>query len=63
MEKTNETIKQLDDRVLPILKEVTGEDLGVEPEKWKKWWAIELGYLREVEPEATAAKPADAATP
>ncbi len=47
VERTNQTIKQLDERVLPILKEITGQDLGVEPEQWKKWWAIELGYLTE----------------
>jgi len=47
VERTNAAINQLDDRVLPILKKVTGQDFGVEPDKWKKWWATELGYLKE----------------
>jgi tetratricopeptide (TPR) repeat protein len=60
VERTNQTIKQLDERVLPILKEITGQDLGVEPEKWKKWWAIELGYLSEPDSDSKGAKPTPA---
>jgi Pretoxin HINT domain len=60
VERTNQTINQLDDRVLPILKEMTGQDLGVAPEKWKKWWAIELGYLAEPDVDSKDAKPAPA---
>ena len=61
VERTNVTINQLDERVLPVLKEVTGQDFGVEPAKWKKWWATELGYLPEREPDPKDAKPAVAA--
>jgi hypothetical protein len=60
VERTNQTIEQLDERVLPILKEITGQDLGVEPEKWKKWWAIELGYLAEPDADPKDAKPTPA---
>ena len=58
VERTNKTIQQLDERVLPILKEITGQDLEVEPEKWKKWWAIELGYLTEPDSDSKDSKDA-----
>ncbi len=61
VEMTNKTIKQLNERVLPVLKEVTGEDFGVEPEKWKKWWAIELGYLSESDSDSKTEKTSGAA--
>ena len=34
----------LNDRTLPVLTAITGQDLGVEPEKWKSWWTDQLGY-------------------
>ena len=40
----NAQIKQLNDRVLPIVTTMTGQDLGAEPEKWKAWWTDQLGY-------------------
>ena len=35
LDATNDAINLFNDRALPVLKAVTGQDLGVEPEKWK----------------------------
>jgi Pretoxin HINT domain len=45
VEATNVGINQLNARVLPVLGMITGQDLGVEPEKWKAWWTDQLGYV------------------
>jgi len=45
VETANAGINQVNDRVIPILKTCTGQDLGVEPEKWKSWWTDQLGYV------------------
>jgi hypothetical protein len=42
---TNAQITEVNGRVLPVLKLITGQDLGVEPEKWKTWWTDQLGYV------------------
>ena len=44
IEQTNQGIRELDDRVLPLVKTVTGQDFGTDQEAWKKWWTDELGY-------------------
>ena len=44
VEATNAGINLYDDRALPVLKAITGQDLGVEPDKWKSWWSDQLGY-------------------
>jgi tetratricopeptide (TPR) repeat protein len=44
IEQINSQFKQLNDRVLPIMTRLTGQDLGAEPEKWKGWWTDQLGY-------------------
>jgi tetratricopeptide (TPR) repeat protein len=44
VEATNAGINIYDDRALPVLKATTGQDLGVEPDKWKNWWSDQLGY-------------------
>ena len=59
VQTANAGINQVNDRVLPILKTVTGQDLGVEPEKWKSWWTDQLGYayqsnLTETKPTYTS---------
>ena len=36
LQTTNEGINLCNDHTLPVLKAITGQDLGVEPEKWKK---------------------------
>jgi Pretoxin HINT domain len=45
LETTNAQITQVNEGVLPLLKTVTGQALGVEPEKWKGWWTDQLGYV------------------
>ena len=47
LDATNDAINLFNDRALPVLKAVTGQDLGVEPEKWKNWWIDQLGYHYE----------------
>jgi tetratricopeptide (TPR) repeat protein len=44
LESVNDRISELNDRTLPVLKAVTGQDLGPAPEKWKGWWTDQLGY-------------------
>ena len=31
--------------MLPVLKTLTGQELGPEPEGWQKWWTDQLGYV------------------
>ncbi len=45
VETTNSQIGDLNGRVLPVLKMVSGQDFGAEPEKWKTWWTDQLGYV------------------
>jgi len=45
LEATNAQIAQVNAGVLPLLKTITGQELGVEPEKWKGWWTDQLGYV------------------
>jgi hypothetical protein len=45
VETTNAGINELNGRVLPVLGMITGQDLGVDPEKWNAWWADQLGYI------------------
>ena len=45
VEAANAQINQVDDRVLPILKALTGHDLGIDPDSWRKWWTDQLGYV------------------
>ena len=47
VEATNERINLFNDRTLPVLKAITGQALGAEPEKWKGWWTDQLGYTYE----------------
>ncbi len=44
LEEINDQINKLNDRVLPVVKTLTGQDLGHEPDKWKGWWTDQLGY-------------------
>ena len=45
IEATNDGINMCNDRTLPVLKAITGHDLGDDPEKWNSWWTDQLGYV------------------
>jgi hypothetical protein len=49
LQTTNDGISLCNDHTLPVLKAITGQDLGVEPEKWKNWWTDQLGYAYQSE--------------
>ncbi len=51
----NADIRQLNDRVLPIVTAMTGKNLGAEPEKWKAWWTDQQGYAYQSK--STTTKP------
>ncbi len=42
VKQANEGISQTNARVLPVLKAITGLDLGIDREKWKSWWMRQL---------------------
>jgi hypothetical protein len=44
VESWNEGIREVNDRVLPLVKTVTGQDLGTDQDAWLKWWNDQLGY-------------------
>jgi hypothetical protein len=44
VELTNSTIRELNDRVLPVAKTVTGKDFGSDRDAWLGWWTDQLGY-------------------
>jgi hypothetical protein len=43
IESVNAEIQQANDRVLPVLQELTGQELGPDPEAWRSWWADAQG--------------------
>ncbi len=45
VEAVNKQLNQMNDRVLPVLKTLTGQELGPDPEPWRKWWTDQLGYV------------------
>jgi Pretoxin HINT domain len=45
LDTANAQMTQVNDRVLPVLTKLTGNDFGNEPESWKKWWTDQLGYV------------------
>jgi hypothetical protein len=44
VESWNQGIREVNDRVLPLVKNVTGQDFGSESDAWRKWWNDQLGY-------------------
>ena len=44
VELTNSSIRELNDRVLPVAKTVTGKDFGADRDAWRGWWTDQLGY-------------------
>ncbi len=55
LERYNAPIKELNDRVLPILKEVAGSDLGDSQETWQRWWVDQIGFT--IMPQRASDKP------
>jgi hypothetical protein len=56
LEAINQQITSINSRVLPIVRAVSGQTLGAEPDKWKSWWSDQLGYAFQ------ASKPASKPT-
>jgi hypothetical protein len=44
IEITNAGIRELNDRVLPVARTVTGQDFGTDRDAWLGWWNDQLGY-------------------
>jgi hypothetical protein len=44
VELTNSSIRELNDRALPVAKAATGKDFGADREAWMGWWTDQLGY-------------------
>jgi hypothetical protein len=44
IEMTNSQISSVNDRTLPVLTALTGQNIGADSEKWSGWWADQLGY-------------------
>jgi hypothetical protein len=68
IENTNAQIARVNQSVLFLLKVLTGQDLGSDPEKWKSWWTDQLGYvyqssLSETKPTYTEFVPVVALSP
>jgi hypothetical protein len=40
----NDDAQVINDRVLPVLRRVTGRDFGPDRQAWSRWWAEENGY-------------------
>ena len=45
LEKWNAEINQTNERALPLLRSLTNQNFGLDPEQWKKWWTEQLGYV------------------
>lgn len=44
VENYNAVIGRLNDRTTQVLREVTGQDLGEDPQSWTGWWVDQMGY-------------------
>jgi len=47
IEILNRRIREIDDRVLPLVKATTGQDFGDDQHAWKSWWSDQLGVVYE----------------
>ncbi len=52
----NNSLRELNDRVVPVLKDVSGLDLGTNQLEWQKWFTDLIGY------QALSARPAEPPT-
>jgi hypothetical protein len=48
VETANFQNNALNERLLPVLKRITGQEFGAEPNRWKGWWINPLGYAFQV---------------
>jgi hypothetical protein len=53
VDMTNTGINLTNDGTLPVLKAITGQDFGADPEKWRSWWIDQIGYAYESDVPAT----------
>jgi hypothetical protein len=44
IEEYNQGLAQINDRILPVLRDVSGLDLGPKPLEWRKWYVNQVGY-------------------
>lgn len=44
IERVNSGIRDVNDRVLPVVRTATGRDFGEDGHAWKGWWSDQLGY-------------------
>lgn len=51
LDRLNQRIGAWNERVLPALTTLTGQDLGAEAQAWSKWWTEEQGYAYSPPPE------------
>jgi hypothetical protein len=49
--RSNDSVEQFNDRVLPVLEIATGEKLGADRHAWLNWWADFWGYAQSQAPE------------
>ncbi len=45
IEQVNAQIRQTDDTVLPLLRSLTGQSFGADPQAWQTWWADQQGVV------------------
>jgi pretoxin HINT domain-containing protein len=43
----NAQIDETNGRVLPLMSELTGQDLSADPQAWRSWWADQLGLVSD----------------
>jgi hypothetical protein len=53
IETLNDQMNDVNNRVLPVLASLTGEDFGSDPKAWRKWWTDQLGYVYQSSQPAT----------
>jgi hypothetical protein len=49
LEQYNQGLKEINDRVLPVLKDISGLDLGPKPAEWQKWYVNLIGYQLQLQ--------------
>jgi hypothetical protein len=47
LEQTSAVVNELTARSTAVLRDVTGQDAGTDPDAWMAWWADQQGYIYE----------------